>query len=109
MKKTIFQIGSRIHEKVSSATFSYQENVADNFSELKVACVLKCDLSSIPLHEFERATNPKTKKTFYIADLICRMELAGSEVVVKILYHETLLSKATIKDIGHSSSISSWR
>ena len=79
------------------------------FLELKITCALKCDLSSIPLHEFEQAKNPKTNRPYFIADLICRMELSGSKVVVKILSHETVLSKATIKDIERSSSVSSWR
>lgn len=47
---------------------------------------LRYQLRSVPnpLHEFERAKTPKTKLSYYIADLICRMELSGAEVVVKM-------------------------
>jgi hypothetical protein len=61
------------------------------------------------LHEFERSRNPKTGQPYYIADLVCRMELSGAEVVVKILSQGTVLTKATLKDIERSSSTSSWR
>jgi hypothetical protein len=109
-KMTTFQIDFKTHKQVGRiASLREETTTTNNFSELKEICLLKCDLSTLPLHKFERATNPKTGQPYYIADIVCKMELSGSEVEIQILNHKTVLSKATIRDIEHSSSVSTWR
>ena len=63
---------------------NYRKYILTISKELVKASVLNCDLSSIPLVEFDRYQNPQTRRAFYIAYLMCKVTLSGAWLEVAI-------------------------
>jgi hypothetical protein len=73
------------------------------YQELAKAAVLNCDLSSIPLGEFDRFKNPKTRRQYYAAYLMCKVLLSGTSLEVEIHWNERRLCNTKIMDVEAAS------
>jgi len=94
-----------MHEKVGKK----QETVCDNTdetTELEEIAVLNCDISSIPLEEFDTGVNPVTRRQYYTAYLKYKVEMRGTQFEVKILWNNRVLCQSMIQNIEHKGSVS---
>jgi hypothetical protein len=64
----------------------------------KVA-VLNCDLTGIPIGQFDQSENPKTGQPYYAAYLMCKFVLSGTSMEVEIQWNKRRLCHTTIQDI----------
>jgi len=76
-------------------------------NELVEVAILNCDLSSIPTSNFERFENPKSRRPYYIAYLICKILLSGTSLEVEIQWNGRRICKIEIKDVENPGSSSS--
>jgi hypothetical protein len=67
--------------------------------ELNEIAVLNCDLSSLPLSDFEEKENTQTRKRYYVAHLLCKMIVAGTCLEVHIIMDGKILCQTKIEDI----------
>jgi hypothetical protein len=67
--------------------------------ELNQIAVLNCDLSSLPLSDFEKKENTQTRKHYYVAHLLCKMMLTGTCLEVQIIMDGKILCQTKIENI----------
>ena len=72
--------------------------------ELIEAASLNIDLSMMPLNDFDRFETSKTKKSYYVAILDCKMKLVGISLEVEISCNGRVLCSAKVKDMEDSQS-----
>ena len=75
-----------------------------HYQELVEVAILNCDLSNIPISEFDRFENPKTKRPYYVAYLICKILLSGTSLEVEIHWNERTLCNTKIEDVESTGS-----
>jgi hypothetical protein len=71
-----------------------------HYQELVEAAVLNCDLSNIPISDFDQFENPKSRRPYYVAYLMCKILLSGTSLEVEIHWNETRLCNRKIRGIG---------
>ena len=74
--------------------------------ELVKAAVLNCDLSSIPLGDFDRYQNQQTRRPFYIAYLMCKVVLSGTCLEVSIQFKGKEICTTRIDNVQNASAAS---
>lgn len=67
--------------------------------DLVEVTVLNCDLSNLPLNDFDRYENPKTKRPYYSACMICKMMISGTTLDIEIYYNNIRICKEQIKEL----------
>lgn len=70
-----------------------------HYKELVEVAILNCDLSSIPISEFDQFENPKTGRPYYAAYLMCKVLLSGTSMEVEIHWNKRRLCNTKIKDV----------
>src|SRR5271155_5326363 len=98
-----YQTGSKMHKQVCGNSQRIL-SISLTHQELTDVAVLNCDLSTIPITDFERFENPKTKRPYYVAYLTCKMLLFGTSLEVEIHWNESIVCKTSIKDIQRTRS-----
>lgn len=76
--------------------------IQSHHSEMAQVAVLNCDLSKVPLDDFDRYRNPTSSTPFYGAPLTCIFSMKGTELDVQLLRNESPISSVTIKDIANA-------
>ena len=69
---------------------------------MNIAASLDVDLSQLPLGDFDRMKNPKTKKIYYNAHLDCRMILSGTSLDIQVYCNNKKICQTTLQDIETS-------
>ena len=79
-----------------------------HYQELVEVAILNCDLSNIPITEFDRFENPKSRRPYYVAYLMCKILLAGTSLEVEIHWNERRVCNTKIKDVENPRSKSKF-
>ncbi|CZR64187.1 uncharacterized protein PAC_14084 [Phialocephala subalpina] len=72
-------------------------------NELVQVAVLNCDLSAIPINDFDRFQNPTSKRPYYVAYLVCRIIMSGTSIEVEIHWNKRIICSTKIRDIESMS------
>jgi hypothetical protein len=99
-----YQTGSKLEKKVCENSQRIVSISLTHHQELTEVAVLNCDLSAIPITDFDRFQNPKTKRPYYVAYLICKMLLCGTSLEVEIHWNERIICNTMIKDIRSTTT-----
>jgi hypothetical protein len=68
-------------------------------AELGHAAVLSCDLSKFELSEFEQFKNPTNKRPYYVAYLVCKFIMSGTDLDVEIHWNKRIVCSEKIRNI----------
>lgn len=64
---------------------------------------MNCDLSAIPINDFDRFQNPTSKRPYYVAYLVCRVIMSGTSIEVEIHWNKRIICSTKIRDIESMS------
>lgn len=65
--------------------------------------VLNCDLSTIPINDFDRFQNPTSKRPYYVAYLVCKIIMSGTSIEVEIHWNKRVICSTRIRDLDSMS------
>src|SRR5271156_6745322 len=93
------QTGSKLDKKVCVNSRRLASISLILHQELIEVAVLNCDLSTIPITNFERFENTKTKRPYYATYFVCKMLLSGTSLEVEIYWNKRRVCSTKIQDI----------
>ncbi|KAH0556986.1 hypothetical protein GP486_005225 [Trichoglossum hirsutum] len=106
-KEFVFHFQETDDRKFSLPIYQYPydgDDEPDRFetgqNELVEVAILNCDLSKIPIRDFDKSENPKSRQPYYTAHLSCKTLLSGSSLKVEIHWDEGRLCDTEINDVG---------